>query len=137
MGNLLENFTTDSGFDPAEDHIGPFYYSRQDDQWRFAFMAKQQHCNAFDTIHGGVLMSFADFCVCLEATNHYDGLTCATVSFNSDFMAAGKLGDLVQARVETTRKTRSLAFIRGEIFSAEGVLLTCSAVIRLFPVENS
>ena len=137
MSNLLENYTTDPGFDPAEDYIGPFYYRRLGDEWHFAFLAEHKHCNAFDTIHGGVLMTFADFSLCLEATNHYDGLSCATVSFNSEFVAAGKLGDLVQAKAETVRKTNSLAFVRGDVFTKNNILIAYSAVVKLFPDKSA
>ena len=133
MNHRLAGYLTDSGFDPAEDHIGPFYYRKAEAQWQFAFIAEPRHCNAFSTLHGGVLVTFADFSLCIEATDHYSGFSCATVSLNTEFVAAGKSGDLVEAHTETIRRTRSLAFVRGHIHVAGSILLTCSSVIRLFP----
>ena len=67
-----EDFTTAPGFDPAEDHIGPFYFRKADetDPARiihydyFAFRIESRHCNEMDSAHGGVLMTFADFALC-------------------------------------------------------------------------
>jgi len=131
MSELPAGFETDAAFDPAEDHIGPFYFKKQNDQWRFAFLAESKHCNAFDMIHGGVLMTFADFCLCIEATDHYKEDRCVTVSFNCDFVAAGKNHDLIESTTELIRKTRSLAFVRGTIFSGQQTLFSYSGVVKL------
>ena len=131
MIQLPAGYHTDATFDPAEDHIGPFYFKKLEDGWNFAFIAEQKHCNAFDMIHGGVLMTFADFCLCMQATNHYLQESCVTVSFNCDFVAAGKIATLVESRAETIRKTRSLAFVRGTVFSGEETLLSYSGVVKL------
>ena len=136
MSNLPDGYSTDATFDPAEDHIGPFYFKKVDDQWRFAFVAETRHCNAFDMIHGGVLMTFADFCLCLEATDHYAEESCVTVSFNCEFVAAGRKGDLVESTAELVRKTRSMAFVRGTVFSAEQTLLAYSAVVKLLKKDQ-
>jgi uncharacterized protein (TIGR00369 family) len=135
MSNRLDGYSTDATFDPAEDHIGPFYFKKADDRWRFAFVAETKHCNAFNMIHGGVLMTFADFCLCIEATNHYIEETCVTVSFNCEFVAAGKKGDLIESTTELVRKTRTMAFVRGTVSSADQALLSYSAVVKLLKKE--
>jgi uncharacterized protein (TIGR00369 family) len=135
MSNLIDGYSTDAAFDPAEDHIGPFYYKEIDDRLQFAFVAETKHCNAFDMIHGGVLMTFADFCLCMEATDHYKEESCVTVSFNCEFVAAGKKGDLVESTAELVRKTRTLAFVRGSVFAGDQTLLSYSAVVKLLKKE--
>lgn len=135
MSKLPDGYLTDAAssalFDPAEDHIGPFYFKKVGDRWRFAFVAETRHCNTFDIIHGGVLMTFADFCLCLDATDHYVEESCVTVSFNCEFVAAGKKGDLIESKPELVRKTRTMAFVRGTVFSADRTLLSYSAVVKL------
>jgi acyl-coenzyme A thioesterase 13 len=127
---LPAGYRTDAGFDPAEDHIGPFYYREEGDGFAYAFRARQQHCNAHGIVHGGVLMTFADYCLCMEATHHYEQETCITVSFNGEFVSAGKTGDLIECRAVVTRKTGSMAFVRGEIFTDEEVIFTFSSVVK-------
>lgn len=125
-----EGFQTDPGFDPAEDHIGPFYYREEGEGFRFAFRAGDHHCNAQDMVHGGVLMTFADFCLCMAATHHYEEESCLTVSFGCEFVSAGRIGDLIECRCEVTRKTGSMAFVRGEVFTGNEVIFTFSSVVK-------
>ena len=46
--------------DAAEDYIGPFFFYMDGEHPRTAFRVQARHCNAHQTVHGGVLMSFAD-----------------------------------------------------------------------------
>lgn len=128
--NVPEGYQTDPGFDPAEDHIGPFYYRRDKDGLVFAFRAASHHCNAHDMVHGGVLMTFAGYCLCMQATDGYENESCLTISFNGEFVSAGKIGDLVECRAHVTRKTGSMAFVTGEIFSGDEVIFTFSSVVE-------
>ena len=57
---MPSHYQTEPGFDPAEDHVGPFYFAKQGDKLSYAFEAAQPHCNAHGTVHGGILMTFAD-----------------------------------------------------------------------------
>lgn len=128
--NLLDGYSTDVAFDPAEDHIGPFYYQVADGNLKYAFLATAQHCNEHGMVHGGVLMTFADYCLCMEATNHYQGENCVTISFNCEFVSGGRMGDLIESTAEIVRQTGSLTFVRGQVFSAEETILTYSSVVK-------
>ncbi|MBD3649572.1 MAG: PaaI family thioesterase [Pseudomonadales bacterium] len=128
--NMPDGYITDPGFDPAEDHIGPFYYRKEDENYRFAFVAEERHCNAQDMVHGGVLMTFADYCLCVEATDNYKDESCVTVSFNCEFLSAGKIGDLIECRADVTRKTGSMAFVRGDVYTGDDLIFTFSAVVK-------
>lgn len=114
---LPEDYKTDAGFDPCEDHIGPFYYREEGGSFRYAFIVEKKHCNTSGIVHGGVLMTFADFCLCMQATHHYQDEYCTTVSFSGDFVAAGQLGHLIECEAEVTRKTGSLVFVVGKVFA--------------------
>ncbi len=128
--NLLDGYSTDVAFDPAEDHIGPFYYKVADGKLKYAFLATQQHCNEHGMVHGGVLMTFADYCLCMEATNHYQDENCVTVSFNCEFVWGGQMGDLIESTAEIIRQTGSMTFVRGQVFSGEDTILTYSSVVK-------
>src|SRR5690606_10647268 len=54
--------TWSQGGDPYESLIGPFYFrSEPEGGARCVFEPKPHHCNGGGAIHGGCLMSFADF----------------------------------------------------------------------------
>jgi acyl-coenzyme A thioesterase 13 len=131
-GELPRGFVTDAAFDPAEDYIGPFYYKQDGDSFRYAFRADDRHCNAFQVVHGGVLMVFADYALCMEATNHYDNESCVTVSFNCDFVSAGSIGDLIESSAEVIRKTGSMVFVRGTVFVGGETILRYSGVVKRY-----
>lgn len=128
--SLPEEYQTDEGFDPCEDHIGPFYYKRDGDRFRYAFRVEDQHCNTHGIVHGGVLMTFADYALCMEATSHYADESCITVSFSCEFVSAARLGSLVECTANVTRKTGSLTFVTGEVMEKEDVIFTFSAVVK-------
>lgn len=133
MNDFPAGFIKNEGFDPAEDYIGPFYHRSDSSGYLYAFRADQRHCNTNGIVHGGILMTFADFALCMEATDHYDSESCVTISFNSEFVAAVQQGDLVQCRAEVVRKTGSMVFVRGDVFTDTGIAMSFSAVVkRLF-----
>ena len=119
--------------DPFEDHVGPLGYKVVDGAISFAFQADRRHANTSGTLHGGMLMTFADYALCLIAVWDQPGEKCVTVSCNSQFVAAGKPGELIEASGEVVRRTGSLAFVRGQIFTGTRVLLTCSAIVKRIP----
>jgi acyl-coenzyme A thioesterase PaaI-like protein len=117
--------------DPFELHAGPFYCTRTDDGARVsAFRASRQHLNLFKTVHGGCLMAFADFSLFWISRDELGSGGAVTVSFNSEFLDTAKEGDLIEARGEVLRSTKSLIFVRGMISSDRRSLLSFSALLK-------
>ena len=127
---LPEGFVYNQGHDQCEDHIGPFYYREAETGREYAFLAESHHENVTGTVHGGVLMSFADYVLCMEATDNYREEDCVTVSFSCDFVSAAAIGEVVYGEATVTRKTGSLAFVTGRIFTAEETVFTYSSVVK-------
>lgn len=102
------------------EQAGPFYFRVDERGPVAAFRAEHKHMNGAGVMHGGCLMTFADFA--LFGIAHEDmgenayGLT---VAFTSEFLAGPKVGDYVEARGEVLRAGRSLIFVRG-IVTADG-----------------
>ena len=116
--------------DPFEDHVGPLGYKVVDGTIPFAFLADARHRNTAGTVHGGMLMTFADFALCLTATWDQPGEKCVTVSCNSEFVAPGRPGDLIEASGEVVRRTKSLTFVRGQVYADDRILLNYSAIVK-------
>jgi len=115
--------------DKAEDYIGPFFFTMEGEHPRTAFRVQEHHCNAHDSVHGGILMAFADYTLCLGA-NGGESESVATVSCNSEFTAPAYKGALVQGRGEVIRRGGSMVFVRCELLVDETVVLMSSAVIK-------
>lgn len=116
--------------DPYENMVGPFYLKDNGDGTnRSAFISEKRHTNNSGALHGGLLMSFADFALFAIARNDLDG-NCVTVGFNSEFISAVGAGCRIEATGEVLRATRSLIFVRGKIFSGQQTLMSFSGVLK-------
>ena len=103
---------------PAEDYpalIGPFLARREGSGWRYAFVAEQRHLNKGGVVHGGMLMSFADDALGATVWEAVGRRPVTTVQLNTQFISPARLGELVEARAEVLRATRTVVFIRGAL----------------------
>jgi uncharacterized protein (TIGR00369 family) len=111
---------------------GPFYRLRDDgDVKRFAFIALEKHMNAAGSVHGGLLMTFADIAMSRTSRLTSGAKSCSTVSVSCDFVSAGRLGDLIEIRVRVTRQTRTLVFLSSEIIANGAVLMVANGLWRI------
>lgn len=115
--------------DPAEDRIGPFFFRIEQGVIHSAFRVQAQHCNSHDSAHGGLLMAFADYTLCIAA-NEGKEESVATVTCNNEFVGPAVAGDLVCGVAEVTRRGGSLVFVRAVLSVEDRVILTSSAVIK-------
>lgn len=115
--------------DAAEDRIGPFFFRIEQGVIHSAFRVQAQHCNSHDSAHGGLLMAFADYTLCIAA-NEGKEESVATVTCNNEFVGPAVAGDLVCGVAEVTRRGGSLVFVRAVLSVEDRVILTSSAVIK-------
>jgi uncharacterized protein (TIGR00369 family) len=119
------------GGDPFEDLTGPFYMREAPDGTRrSAFRAEKKHLNGSGNLHGGCLMTFADFSLFMIAHQALSGVESVTVSLNGEFVGPAREGDLVESTGEVVRAGRSMVFIRGTITCAGEPLLSFSGVVK-------
>jgi uncharacterized protein (TIGR00369 family) len=117
--------------DPFELLAGPFY-ARRDETGRMvcAFRAERKHMNGHGAMHGGCLMTFADYAVFCIGTEAIQGAGSVTAQMNCDFVDAAYEGEFVECAGEVTRAGRSLVFIRGEIRAAGRLAMTFSTILK-------
>ncbi|MGD9980764.1 MAG: PaaI family thioesterase [Hyphomonadaceae bacterium] len=118
------------GGDPYETAIGPFYFRVDEGRARCAFRPRREHLNGGGTIHGGALMSFADFALFAIAYKALAGGHAVTLTCNSEFIGAGTLEGAVEAEGEVIRDTRSVIFVRGLVTQASRPLLSFSGTLK-------
>jgi len=104
---------------------GPFYYKKIGDEYVARFRAADKHMNASKVMHGGCLMTFADFALFSIAHDYIDYYA-VTVAFTSEFLSAPVPGQLMEARGDVLRAGGyvlraggSIIFVRG-IITADG-----------------
>ena len=120
-----------SGLDPFEDQSGPFYF-REDDAGvvTTAFRAEKKHMNGGGFMHGGCLMTFADFSLFAISWKTLGAQHAVTVSLNGEFLGPARPGDLVTATGEVTKAGGSLLFVRGLVSTGGSPMLNFSGVIK-------
>ncbi|MDE1173630.1 MAG: PaaI family thioesterase [Parvibaculaceae bacterium] len=130
VGRLEGYQSWDGGTDPFEDHAGPFYFRKSPSGgYEAAFEAAPHHCNAHGSLHGGMLMTFADYSLFMIARDQINGFG-VTISFNSEFIGTAGAGDFIEAKGDVVRETGSMVFVRGQIVTGARVLLNYSGIIK-------
>ena len=126
----LNGYTRWQGRNAFEDHNGPFFYKDNPGGCDCAFVAEEKHMNEGGVVHGGMLATFADFSSFMAARSRFSDGGSTTITLNTDFTAAGSLGDLIESRCEVVHETKGMVFTRGTLVVGEKVLLSFSCVIK-------
>jgi len=107
------------GGDPYEDLAGPFYFKVGDDGVPVcAFRAERKHMNGGMFMHGGCVMTFADFSLFVIARDAIAGSSTVTATFNCELVGSAGIGELVECRGDVVKAGRSMIFVRGIISNA-------------------
>jgi uncharacterized protein (TIGR00369 family) len=117
--------------DPYEAQSGPFYFQElEDGSVRCAFRAERKHMNGGGFMHGGCMMTFADFALFAIAWRDLKDDRAVTVSLNGEFVGPAHVGDLVEAHGEVVKAGKSMLFVRGLISTGGSPMMTFSGVIK-------
>lgn len=122
--------TWSQGSDPYESYLGPFCYRKEGERVRCAFQPRPEHLNVGGAIHGGALMSFADFALFAIANDIVAGNPTVTLTCNCEFVSAGGLEGWVEGEGQILRQTRSLIFVQGVLRQQSRPLLAFSGVLK-------
>lgn len=120
------------GADPFETLVGPFAYRVHDNGFiEIAFQPETRHLNGGGAIHGGCLMSFADFALFAIADESLkNGQMAVTLTCNSEFLAAGDTDGWITAEGEVVKETGSVIFARGLVKQRGKPILMFSGTLK-------
>ncbi len=120
-----------SGSDPFEDLAGPFYTRNgTDGSVVSAFRAEKRHMNGIGFMHGGCMLTFADFCLFMIGREALKDSHAVTVTLNGEFVGSVYEGDLVECRGDIVRAGGSLVFLRGLITTGDRTAMSFSGVVK-------
>ena len=117
--------------DPYELLSGPFY-QKVDEAGEVvcAFRAERKHMNGGGFMHGGCLMTFADYALFCIGSDALQGTGSVTASLSGEFLDAAQEGEILEARGEVTRGGKSLVFLRGMITTGGRPVLTFTGIVK-------
>jgi acyl-coenzyme A thioesterase PaaI-like protein len=119
------------GGDPFEDLAGPFYFKVGDDGRAVcAFRAERKHLNGGGFLHGGCVMTFADFSLFVIARKEIEGFPTVTATFNGELVGTAHEGDLVECSGEVVKNGRSMVFVRGLVTCKGEPVMAFSSVLK-------
>jgi acyl-coenzyme A thioesterase PaaI-like protein len=117
--------------DSFEGMTGPFYWRKQPDgSLCAALRAEQKHMNGGGFMHGGCLLTFADFVLFMLARKDLGPHFGVTATLNGEFIGSVYVGDLLEGTGEVVKAGGSLIFLRGMLRVAERPVLAFSGVVK-------
>jgi len=106
--------------DKFADLLGIELLEIADGRAKTKLVVKDEHLNAVQIVHGGVIFSLADFTLAAAANSH--GTIAVAVNANISFLNAAKKGTLYAEAVEISRNNK-LASYSINVTNAEGELI--------------
>ena len=128
MMGIPPGYLPEEGTDPAEDRIGPFVLRRDPEHFSAGLLTVAHHANGMGNVHGGVLMTLADFALCAQARYQTEDAHIITVALNTQFVAGAQVGAFLHSEGRVVRRTRSLAFVQGLLLDGETVVLSYDGI---------
>jgi len=118
------------GYDPFEHYVGPMFMKEVDGSFVSRMVVEQKHINGQGNLHGGMMMTFADYALFAIVHERLQEQGAVTVTCNTEFIAAAQEGQLLEAKGELVHETGRMLFVRGQIFCGDTILLNFSGVLR-------
>jgi len=123
--------------DRFEDHTGPFYCKPDGGGIVCGFLPEAKNCNAGGNVHGGAVMTFADYALFMIAGGMDASVHGVTVTCNVEFVDGVEPGRLLIARGEVVRAGFSMVFLRGIISDGNRPVSMFSGTIKKLRVPVS
>ncbi len=113
------------------DLVGPLWHRIVNEVHEYAIVAQQKHRNRRGLVQGGLLMTLADRSCGMTARFATGSQLLATVQMDTQFIGAGKIGDVLISIPRVVRATRSLIFMSTEISAGDGCVAMASGVFKV------
>ena len=111
--------------------VGPLWHRVVNDVHEYALIAEDKHHNRRGVVQGGVLMTFADRSSGMTARYVSGKTSLATVQFDTKFVDAAKIGEILISKPRVVRATRSLIFMTTELTAGERCVAMASGVFKI------
>ncbi len=118
-------------------HNGPYYWAKESSgEVVYGFQSDARHGNPNGVLHGAAVTTFIDTFLG-HAVVAQTGRLCATVALNAQFVAGVPTGGWVSGRARLRKLTRTMAFLDAEVSAGDKLLLTATAIFRVFDAPSA
>lgn len=130
--NVPAGFERAKFSNPFLDMAGPYHVRSDGECIVVGTRIHEGQINHINVAHGGVLGTLADVALSLQVHEaERPRLPVATMSLNTNYLAAAKLGDWVEAYCTIDRMSKRTAYCSGRIVCGDRVLMTMTAVFAI------
>ena len=113
---------------PYMNWIGPVWRRMAEGGFEYGIVGQEKHANHRNTVHGGVIMAFADYALGRVAVDMIGHDSQVTAQIDLQFVATAEIGSLLVGRCEIVRRTSSLFFLRGTIETGATTIASAQGV---------
>jgi uncharacterized protein (TIGR00369 family) len=109
---------------PFVQHLGIMLEKFEGGESELHFAPRPEHRNSFGVTHGGAVMTFLDVTMASAARSVQSDSGVLTVEMKTSFMrpAPAEPGKTLIGRGRLLHRTRSMAFVEGRVYDADGQL---------------
>lgn len=116
---------------------GPYWVRREDGVRVVGLLGEERHGNGYvGTVHGGVLMTFADIALGMGVVDAADTRDCVTLQLQMQFTASAPIGGFLTCRPELVRRTSQIVFMRGLIMTGERTVASADGMWKLLDPDK-
>ena len=110
---------------------GPLWTRREAQGWRYGLLVEDRHLNPAGVMHGGALTTLLDHVVSTVAWEACERRPCVTLQLDSQFLAAVKAGQFIEASASVKHRTRGLIFMQGQVSADGQAVLSGQAILKV------
>jgi acyl-coenzyme A thioesterase PaaI-like protein len=111
--------------------VGPLWHRVVEGLHEYALITEDKHHNRRGVVQGGVLMTFADRTCGMTGRFVSGSPNLATVQFDTQFVDAAKIGELLISKPKMVRATRTLLFMTTELSAGGRCVAMASGVFKV------
>lgn len=117
--------------------VGPLWTRKEESGWAYGLLPTEAHLNPAGLVHGGLLTTLIDHALSAIAWEASERRACVTVQLDTQFLAAAREGQFLEARGRVVRATGSLVFMQGQV-AVDGVeIVTASSLLKVLATGAS
>lgn len=116
---------------------GPFWMRVVDGRRSLGLIIEDRHCNShLGTVHGGLVMTFADMGLGVAVGDELGHNRVATISLQTQFISVARVGELISCKAEIIRASKQIVFVRGFILADERIVASAEGMWKVMELRQ-
>jgi uncharacterized protein (TIGR00369 family) len=110
---------------------GPLWTRRGAQGWCYGLLVDERHLNPVGVVHGGALCTLLDHVMSTVAWEACERKPCVTLQLDSQFLAAARAGQFIEASAVVEHRTAGTVFMRGRLEADGAAVMVGQAILKI------